>query len=355
METNVEWQGGASPIVFVRPIGITAADALRLMDVAKRALMPVRWRMAPQGVAADAYLVHKHSVVPLNDSPASTSSRWNHSGRSSQNSSSGPSSINSAGHVVHRKLTLDQHGWHRGRPVCVLGRHVNVSDVPDAELAPLPFPDALQELQHGLQDLLQELVGLRMLYMVGHLAWLDRMRWHTHRLHVIHQGKLIAVIEPEHWCFHLLDSCGIERMEQAHVTPMPRSGKFHAEGFQTFALETALWEFAKRCPEAMLHQILPDRYLSEPLTHRRMPHLKEHALGDHCVAILRALDTRSRTADELETSLRMKRPSLMRALTCLALVRAIKPELQHGGWSGQISGWWAKLTGKGRRATQSVW
>jgi hypothetical protein len=331
------------------------------MDVARRTLMPVRWRMAPQGVAADAYLVHKHSIVPLDESPHSTSSRWGQSGRASGSSGSGSgsgsgnSSINSTGYPSHRKLTLDHHGWHRGRPVCILGHNVDVSTVPDEELAPLPFPDALQELQNGLQALLNELIGLRMLYTVGHLAWTERMRWHTHRLHVIHQGKLIAVIEPEHWCFHLLNGCGIERMEQAHVTPMPRSGKFHAEGFQTFALETALWEFAKRCPEAMLQQILPDRYLKEPLTHRRMPHLKEHALGDHCVAILRALDTRSRTADELETSLRMKRPSLMRALTCLALVRAIKPELQHGGWGGQLSGWWAKLTGKGRKTAQSVW
>ena len=56
------WPGAGSPIVFLRPIGIAAGDAMRLMELAKRLRGPVRWRMAPPGVAADAYLVHSFSV-----------------------------------------------------------------------------------------------------------------------------------------------------------------------------------------------------------------------------------------------------------------------------------------------------
>jgi hypothetical protein len=355
-----EWQGGNSPIIFLRPIGITAADALRLMESARRAAMPVRWRMAPQGVASDAYVVHKHSVEVLGDSPSSHNSVWNHSQASPHVTlhatpitpvapGADSSGIHSSRGFIPNKIKLDPFGWHRGRPVSVLGSQVDTSGISEQDLAPLPFPEALQELQQGLQHVMQELVGLRMLYQVGMLTWERRERWRTHRLHVFDDNQLVAVIEPDLWRFHLLDGCTVERLTKAHVTPMPRSGKFHGQGFQSFALETALWEFAKRCPEPMLQLILPARYLTEPLTHRRTPHLKEHALGDHCVAILRALDTQSRTADELETSLRMKRASLMRALTCLALVRAIRPESHRTGWSSQISGWWGRMTGAGRR------
>jgi hypothetical protein len=139
----------------------------------------------------------------------------------------------------------------------------------------------------------------------------------------------------------------VERMSQATMVPMPNSGGFAAEGFHSFMFEAALWEFAKRCPEQMLDDILPMSYLLEPLTHRRTPHLKENALGDHCVAILRALDTRSRSADELQASLRLTRIALMRALTCLALVRAIQPESRGPrGLKDRLGHWWQRIKGK---------
>jgi hypothetical protein len=316
---------------------------MRLMDLAKRLRSNVRWRMAPPGVAADAYLVHRFSVVekalaatvPANSQAA----QW----ASSVASVSGHSSTVPGA----RKLSLDAHGMHRGRPVCILGHGIDTSDLDEDELAPLNFPDALQEMERGLEAMLEELVGVRMLYTVGSMAWEQRNKWPTHRLHAIEAGKLVAVIDALNWEFFLLDGCSVERMADADLIPMPRSGGFAAEGFHRFMLETALWEFAKRCPETMLEQMLPASYLIEPLTHRRAPHLKQHALGDHCVAILRALDTRSRSAEELQASLRLTRASLLRALTCLALVRAIQPESRSNqGFKQKLDTWWAKLTGK---------
>ncbi len=334
------WYGDSTPIVFLRPIGIAAGDAMRLMDVAKRLRGPVRWRMAPPGVAADAYLVHRFSIVEPHAAatlPASlANASWSASvaGRSSSS-------------LAVRKLTLDGQGWHRGRPVCILGQNIDTSTLDDDELAPLSFPDALIELERGLDQLMTELVGSRMLYTVGAMAWEQRAKWATHHLHVIEGGQLIAVIDPQNWQFHLLDSCTIERMTEADMVTKPRSPAFAAAGFRTYLFETALWEFAKRCPEPMLDQMLPANYLAEPLTHRRVPHLKEHALGDHCVAILRALDTRARTADEMQNSLRMTRPSLLRALTSLALVRAIQPESRSPrGLLSFMGSWWARISGK---------
>lgn len=338
--TEQNWHGDSTPIVFLRPIGIAAGDAMRLMDVAKRLRGSVRWRMAPPGVAADAYLVHRFSIVEPNAAATRPASLVNASWSASV---AGLSSAPAAA----LKLSLDGQGWHRGRPVCILGQNIDTAGLDDDELAPLSFPDALMELERGLNQLMNELVGSRMLYTVGAMAWEQRAKWATHHLHVIESGQLIAVIDPQNWQFHLLGSCTIERMTEAHMVTKPRSPAFGATGFRTYLFETALWEFAKRCPEPMLDQMLPANYLTEPLTHRRAPHLKEHALGDHCVAILRALDTRSRTADDMQNSLRMTRPSLLRALTSLALVRAIQPESRSSrGVLGHIGTWWGRITGK---------
>lgn len=343
MTLEQAWQGDSTPIIFLRPIGIAAGDAMRLMEVAKRLRGTVRWRMAPPGVSADAYLVHRFAIVEKEVAATlpvgSVTSGWAASTHSSNATSS-----NTMG---SRKLSLDEHGWHRGRPVCILGHQVDTTGLDQDELARLTYPEALQELESGLSKVLDELVGARMLYNVGALAWEMRHKWPTHRLHVIEAGKLVAVVDAFNWTFFLLDGCTVDRLMNADTVPMPRSGGFAAQGFHPFQLETALWEFAKRCPEPLLDQILPTGYLQEPLTHRRAPHLKEAALGDHCTAILRALDTRSRTAEELQVSLRLTRASLMRALTCLALVRAIQPESRRQGqWRNAIARWWGRVTGK---------
>jgi hypothetical protein len=317
---------------------------MRLMEMAKRLHGSVRWRMAPPGVAADAYLVHQFSIVraevaatlPL----SGTRSGWASSSHAAL--SSGSSGMSGA-----HQISLDAQGYHRGRPVCVLGLNVDTSDLDEDELAPLIFPDALQELERGLKILTEELIGSRMLYTVGELAWEHRAKWATHRLHATERGQLIGVVDTNTWQFHLRDGCSVERMTHADMQPVPTSSAFAAQGFHSFMFEAALWELAKRCPESMLHQMLPTAYLQEPLTHRRAPHLKESALGDHCVAILRALDTRSRTAQDLQTSLRLSQASLLRALTCLALVRAIQPESRRQrGLKDYWEGWWRRVSGK---------
>ena len=313
---------------------------MRLMDTAKHITGPVRWRMAPPGVSADAYLVHRYSIVDATDAATLPTT-------GNQSAWAVSASGNSSNFTGQRKLSLDEQGWHRGRPVCVLGQDVETSHLEADELAPLSFPNALMQLEQGLNALLDELIGARMMYIVGEMAWEQRARWPTHHLHVIESGQLVAVIDPQNWQFHLLDGCTVERMINADMVTKPRAPAFAAPGFSSFMFESALWEFSKRCPEVMLDQMLPPTYLSEPLTHRRSPHLKEHAMGDHCVAILRALDTRARTADELQASLRMTRASLLRALTSLALVRAIQPESRSKrGLMQSVSAWWNRLKGK---------
>jgi hypothetical protein len=327
---DASWIDGVTPIVFVKPIGIVAGDALRLLELAKRLPMPVRWRLAPAGVAADVYIAHAFCLVGPQDAATlpvdSQSSGWAASSAETQAS------------VSTEPLA---------RPVCILGRNVDTSALESQELAPLQFPDALREMERELHAVMPELLGTRMLFTIGALAWEQRSRWPTRSLHAMESGELIAVVDTQHWKLYLRDGCSVERMARANLVTRPQSSGFSADGFHAVKLEAALWEFAKRCPEEALGDMLPKIFLRERLTHRRTPHMRKQALGEHCVAILRALDLQSHTAEELKSNLRLSEPALMRALTCLALVRAIQPESRLN--SGLVRGLidvWRKLVGR---------
>ncbi len=290
---------------------------MRLVQAAQLLDEHARWRLAPAGVQADVYLVHACSVAR---GPAPSSSG---------DSSSGLSLSSLQGRA---QLYIDAQGLHKSHPVCVLGAATTgqaEGDLPEA--APLQFPRALQDLKAGLERLERELIGLRMMYVLGRTAWEQRHLWKTHRLHLNHNARLVAVIEPHIWRAHLLNTCSLNELDNAVTLTVPRSSGFAGPSFDVLSLETALWEFAKRCPEALLAKMVPTAYLRAPLTHRRMSELSERALGDHCVAILRSLDTQSRTADDLQKILRLSRPALLRALASLALTRAIHPEPRPQG------------------------
>ena len=293
----------------------------------------VRWRLAPMGVQADVYLAHRDRIT--HREPAAKQS-------SNMLSSIPASSLNThSGMHEHSRLWVDPQGRHKSAPVCVLGR-ANTQASPDSyfEQPPsLEFPMALEELRVGLAKATDDLIALRSLYALGLGAWQERTRWKSHRLHFSHAARLIAVIEPEHWKIHLLSGAKVEHFTNSSMTTVPQTTPFGHEGFATLTLEAALWEFAKRCPESMLPSMLPSAFLSMPLTHRRPSEFSEAALGDHCVAILLALDTRSRTADELQASLRLSRPALLRALACLALSRCIRPERERRSFVRAMSGW----------------
>lgn len=341
MGTNLDTE--SLPLVFVRPVGFSAADSLRLMTAAQRQNEQVRWRLAPIGVQADVYLAHRDRITAKPPTRRHSDFAALASVPNGANGSNGSFNTYSGRHE-HSRLWVDENGQHKNTPVCLLGR-ANTDASPDSYLDQAPsleFPQALEELRNGLYKAAQGLIGLRTLYALGMGAWEERTRWKSHRLHLTHNARLLAVIEPEHWRVHLLSGCNIEQVLDGSFSAAPQTTAFGAEGFDTLLLETALWEFAKRCPEPMLASMLPSAYLHAPLTHRRPSELTEAALGDHCVAVLLALDTRSRSADELQASLRLSRPALLRALACLALSRCIRPERERRSLAWTITGWLPK-------------
>lgn len=326
-----ELYGSDAPLVFIRPIGLDAADSLRLMQAAQQLGDKVRWRLAPVGVQADVYLAHRANVV-VGAPPT----------RPQDDSLQAASTLNST--YEHSHIYLSDGGYYKNQPVCLLGNAPDTDrgSLDSTYLPALQFPAALQELRLGLYSVQEQLIGVRVMYALGRHAWLERKRWKTHNLHVIDAATLIAVIEPLQWKVHLSGNAHIDQIETAATLPVPQTNAFAADKFDVLPLEQLLWEFAKRCPQDLLEKIMPGAFLREPLTHRRITQLSERELGDHCVAILRALDTRSRTADELQTSLRMSRPALLRALACLALTRSIRPEKHQAGLLERVRAWLPK-------------
>jgi hypothetical protein len=323
------FHSASAPLVFIKPVGFSTADSLRLMQAAQRLDETVRWRLAPAGVQADVYLAHRASVVygPVTaPAPLQPEALL---GNSPYNSTSAESI---SGAYEHTHLRLDSKGLYKNHPVCLLGAQV-MTPVGDGmhRLPGLQFPGALEDLRAGLQQIANDLVILRTMYALGRCAWLERSRWKTHRLHVVDGAQLIAAIEAKHWRVHLLDNVPVELIEAGSVILAPQSSLFGAPGFTTLPMEQALWEFAKRCPEPLLAQVMPSIYLRQRLTHRRHSERSKRELGDHCVAILSALDTQSRTAQELQDGLRLSRPALLRALACLALTRSIRAERKATG------------------------
>lgn len=302
------YQNAHTPLVFIRPVGFSAADSLRLLKAAQQLDGPVRWRLAPSGVTADVYLAHADSIQD------SMRLRAAGDGASGNSQSSG---------FEYSQISVDKNGYHKNHPVCVLGQH---STDPDATMLPsLVFPEALQQLEAGLRKLHQELISQRILYTLGSMGWEERHVWKTHRLHLQYQSRLIAVIVPQEWAVHLSTNCTVDELDQSTVQAVPQSTGFAAPGFDVLPLEHGLWEFAKRCPEALLTQMVPTAYLTQPLTHRRIAQMSERALGDHCAAVLQLLDLGSRKADDIQKQLRLTRPALLRTLACLALIRAVHP------------------------------
>jgi hypothetical protein len=338
-----------SPLIFVRPVGFTAADSLRLMQAAGRIHETVRWRLTPPGVMADVYLAHA-DAVRYGESPkrSGDSSGSTESTESSGSSGSGPftSSIHE-----YQTLYLDRFGHHKNCPVCVLGEPSPMAEDPlDVALPKLVYPDVLRQLEKGLRRAEQELISQRMLYALGSFAWEQRQYWKTHRLQLQYNSRLIGTIVPHQWQIHLLEECRVNELDQASVQLVPQSAGFAAPGFDVVSLETALWEFAKRCPEGLLSKMVPTLYLSQPLTHRRATSMSPRILGDHCSAVLRLLDTGSLTAEQIEVQLRLSRPALLRSLACLALIRAIHPEPRPQSLWDRLSKIWQK-----KRSAMSRW
>ncbi len=325
-----------APLVFIKPVGFSAADSLRLMQAAQRLDDTVRWRLAPAGVQADVYLAHRASVV---FGPASKAMPLQAAVPDVPNTPSFSSTVEESlsGVYEHSRLNLDSKGLYKNRPVCLLGVKPEAPVAADVQRLPaLQFPGALEELRAGLQRVANEVLSLRVMYALGRCAWMGRAHWRTHRLHVVDGAQLIAAIETKHWRVHLLNDVLVEFIEAANVVLAPQSSVFGAPGFTTVPLEQVLWEFAKRCPEPLLSQVLPSAYLRDPLTHRRHNERSNQELGDHCASILNALDTQSRTAQQLQDSLRLSRPALLRALACLALTRSIRSERRATGLSNWL-------------------
>lgn len=370
-------ESSSAPLVFLRPIGIAAADAMRLMEAAKRLDDVVRWRMAPVGVAADVYIAHANRVHDYHEADALPHAAempvdvprfqdlehpdWRPGAdfdpalyREGDGTSSNPMLTlgNTTGHRTGAGdlLQLDRYGWYRDHPVCVLGSKGEPQTLEHlVDMQVLRFPSALHQMIGQLRRIESEIIRIRMLYELGHIAWGQRPHWVTHRFHIHGGAGLLAVIDPAHWRLYIRDKCTVQALEDASVERVPSHDRVHDESdFHGMSLECALWEFAKRCPESWLAQSVPASHLRRALSPWRATELSKRQLGEHCAAVLGTLDIRPMTAKKIQTSLRIGDVAMMRALASLTLIETIRVERKPQRLARWLPRWFRRWLVRGR-------
>jgi hypothetical protein len=171
------------------------------------------------------------------------------------------------------------------------------------------------------------------MYTLARLAWDRRKQWKTHQFHLQLEGRVLAVVEPVHWRMSVRKGVTPAHLEQAKLLALPLNAPVPSSSLQYFSMVQALWTLAQRCDASSLPGMLPTSFLNVRLTRRHNVPVPINEAGQHCIAVLDALDMTSMSATELRTTLELPEPVLMRALTCLALGRTIR----HANGEGRVS------------------
>lgn len=301
------------PQAQLQPVGLTAAETASVMAAAVQVTDGVRWVAPMPGFRPDAYVTHLRAVDLPGDPAANTPLL--------------------PPHKRANRLLVDDQGRHGGRPVCMLGTQETTHSEWRSEQ-----PDALGELAEALRFAAAQLMPQRVMYTLARLAWDRRKQWKTHQFHLQLEGRLLAVVEPVHWRMSVRKGVAPKHLEQARMLALPLSAPVPSSSLQYFPMTQALWTLAQRCDASSLPGMLPTSFLTARLTRRHNVPVPINEAGQHCLAVLDALDMTSMNAAELRTTLELPEPVLMRALTCLALGRAIR-HANGEGRPSRLSAW----------------
>ena len=301
------------PQAQLQPVGLSIGETAAVMAAAAKLGDGVRWVPPMPGFRPDAYVTHLRAVDLPGDPAANTPLL--------------------PPHRRANRLLVDEQGRHGGRPVCMLGNQEATHSEWSADR-----PEALGELAESLRYAAAQLMPQRVMYTLARLSWGHRKQWKTHQFHLQLEGRLLAVIEPVHWRMSVRKGATPTQLEQARLLALPLTAPVPSSSLQYFSMAQALWTLAQRCDASSLPGMLPTSFLEVRLTRRHNVPVPMLEAGQHCVAVLDALDMTSMSATELRTTLELPEPVLMRALTCLALGRAIRHA--HGeGRTSRLSAW----------------
>jgi hypothetical protein len=300
----------APPLIFLRPVGFDPASAMTLLQLAGNMDAAVRWRLPPPGQEPDAYIAPEGALgLPALE--------YRDTGSDTQPDAS--------------MLQLDDNGWYKGRPVCVLRSHIDPPTPTDTQ----DTQNMQDDLAHGLRLTALLLGRTRALYTVAAQAWCARpdlapgiTEWRA-------QGRLLATVDTARWQVWLYPGLEPEQLAHASIGNADSVSAPECVGFECLPLEWLLWSLAQRCDEALLQHLLPERFLHLPIVHRRPSTLSRKQLGRHGKAVLQITEMHAKTAQQLRHALGLSEPALWRVLAGLALTRAIQVE-HPGRWHHRL-------------------
>jgi hypothetical protein len=300
------------PLMFLRPVGFAPGVALALAKAAEDLQEGlVRWRLPPSGMEPDAYIAPEGALgLPATEFRDTVSDTI-------------------PGESV---LQLDEHGWYRGKPVCVV-----------RGLAPQATAQEVQhaiddDLAHGLRLLTTQLSRTRVIYELGAQVWAARL---ASRRRAPGKGA-VAAPHPHVWLWEnqvanplaaadtrrgrawLLPGLEPEQLDATQLVSSMVEPDAACVGFEQLPLAWLMWSYTQRCSRPELERLLPPDALTQPLARRRSEILGSKQMGRHSVAVIRLIEHGPRTASELQEKLGLTDITLRRVLVGLLLIRTIR-------------------------------
>ncbi len=314
------------PLIFLRPVGFDPAVALALVKAAKNRQDLVRWRLPPGGMEPDGYIAPEGALglpaLEFRDTVSDTTP---------------DASV----------LSLDEQGWYRGKPVCVV-----------RGLAPYASGMEVQraiddDLAHGLRLLATQLGRTRVIYDLGAQVWAARLASRqqmalgatgAYNNHVwLWQNAVqnpLAAVDTRRGRAWLLPGLEPEQLETTRLVRGDTPPDAACVGFEQLPLEWLLWSFTQRCNVRALDDILPQDAFAHPWAQRRVGILGSKQLGRHAVAVIKLIGHGPRTAAELQEKLGLSETSLRRVLAGLLLTRALRLlRPQPKGFKAWLDNW----------------
>lgn len=160
---------------------------------------------------------------------------------------------------------------------------------------------------------------------IGGFLWLERDEIKGKAcLHVFGAGKLLAIVSPRTARVAVRMAVAQADLGTLVGEKRPESASGAPPGFREVPAVRLLWRFALHGPAGA--SVLPARYLSQPITLRRLPAIEADMMPTRMIALLQLINRAPLRFDDLLGVSGLSREQLVRDLTALFLARSISTQ-----------------------------
>lgn len=149
---------------------------------------------------------------------------------------------------------------------------------------------------------------------------------YTRVLHVVHNGRLLAVVD-KLGDVGILPGALLEELELAEWQPRPPAAHFLPPHFHSTSFSKLIWQYAVR-PN---RELLPRRYRDMRIHFRRPPRIPQQLLRDEHLVVIQALAAGPLDFEALQARCCIDEETLARALAALYLTGSITTDPRRSG------------------------